>query len=79
MQYSRAQCERAEYLLFIVALRVCGRASRLTPAIHSVLRRNFRPLTAISLRVGSMRRQMAAARAMTFTSVVKDSITTSPW
>src|ERR1051325_9742867 len=45
---------------------------------HSVFLRNFRPFTAISLRVGSMRRQMAAARAITLTSVVKDSITTSP-
>ena len=40
--------------------------------------RNFNPFTAISSRVGSMRRQMAAALAMTLTSVVKDSITTSP-
>src|SRR5439155_13630576 len=40
--------------------------------------RNFSPFTAISSRVGSMRRQIAAARAMTFTSVVNDSITTSP-
>src|SRR5947208_3185041 len=40
--------------------------------------RNFNPFTAISSRVGSMRRQIAAARAMTFTSVVNDSITTSP-
>jgi hypothetical protein len=37
-----------------------------------------RPLTAISFRVGSIRRQIAAARAITFTSVVNDSITTSP-
>jgi hypothetical protein len=36
-----------------------------------------KPFTAISLRVGSMRRQMAAARAITFTSVVKDSMTMS--
>ena len=36
------------------------------------------PLTAISSVVGSIRRQIAAARAMTFTSVVNDSITTSP-
>lgn len=37
-----------------------------------------RPLTAMSLRLGSILRQMAAARAMTFTSVVKLSMTTSP-
>src|SRR5688572_12494380 len=37
--------------------------------------RNLMPLTAISFVVGSMRRQMAAARAMTFTSVVKLSMT----
>ena len=36
------------------------------------------PFTAISLRVGSILRQIAAARAMTFTSVVNDSMTTSP-
>jgi hypothetical protein len=40
--------------------------------------RNFNPFTAISSRVGSIRRQMAAARAITFTSVVNDSMTTSP-
>ncbi len=44
----------------------------------SVFLRNVAPLVATSFRVGSMRRQMAAARAMTFTSVVKDSMTTSP-
>lgn len=38
-----------------------------------------RPLTAMSSRLGSILRQMAAARAMTLTSVVKDSMTTSPW
>src|SRR5207248_11155336 len=36
------------------------------------------PLVALSSRVGSIRRQIAAARAITFTSVVNDSITTSP-
>jgi hypothetical protein len=41
-------------------------------------RRLANPCTAISSRVGSIRRQIAAARAMTFTSVVKLSITTSP-
>src|SRR6266481_4687630 len=45
---------------------------------HNVRRKNFNPFTAISSRVGSIRRQMAAARAITFTSVVNDSITTSP-
>src|SRR5579872_5795012 len=40
--------------------------------------KNFNPFTAISSRVGSIRLQMAAARAMTFTSVVNDSMTTSP-
>ena len=40
--------------------------------------RNLIPFVAISFRVGSILRQMAAALAMTFTSVVKDSITTSP-
>jgi hypothetical protein len=40
--------------------------------------RNFKPFTAMSSRRGSIFRQMAAARAMTFTSVVKDSITMSP-
>lgn len=39
--------------------------------------KNARPLTAMSLRFGSILRQIAAARAMTFTSVVNDSITTS--
>ena len=38
-----------------------------------------RPFTAMSSRWGSILRQMAAARAMTFTSVVKLSMTTSPW
>ena len=37
-----------------------------------------RPLTAMSSRFGSIFRQMAAARAITLTSVVNDSITTSP-
>lgn len=37
-----------------------------------------RPFTAMSSRFGSILRQMAAARAMTFTSVVKLSMTTSP-
>src|SRR3954469_265966 len=36
-----------------------------------------RPTTAMSSRRGSILRQMAAARAMTLTSVVKDSMTTS--
>jgi len=36
------------------------------------------PFTAMSSRFGSILRQMAAARAMTFTSVVKLSMTTSP-
>ena len=40
--------------------------------------RFFSPFTAMSLRFGSIFRQMAAARAITFTSVVKLSITTSP-
>ena len=40
--------------------------------------KNARPLTAMSFRFGSIFRQIAAARAMTFTSVVNDSITTSP-
>lgn len=53
-----------------------GQARRLPYA--RVSRRNFKPFTAISFLVGSMRRQMAAARAITFTSVVKDSMTTSP-
>ena len=43
-----------------------------------VLFKNFSPFTAISFLVGSILRQMAAARAMTLTSVVNDSITTSP-
>src|SRR6185369_4016446 len=43
-----------------------------------VLLRNLSPFVAISFRVGSILRQIAAARAMTFTSVVNDSITTSP-
>src|SRR5262245_38502396 len=48
-------------------------------AIHfSIRRKKASPSTAIFSRPGSMRRQMAAARAMTFTSVVNDSITTSP-
>src|ERR1043165_4334217 len=33
--------------------------------------KNFMPFTAISSRVGSIRRQIAAARAITFTSVVR--------
>src|SRR5206468_211770 len=45
----------------------------------NVFFKNFKPFTAISSRVGSILRQIAAARAMTFTSVVNDSITTSPW
>ena len=48
-------------------------------SVHfNTFRKNFKPFTAISSRVGSMRRQMAAARAMTFTSGVNDSITKSP-
>ena len=46
--------------------------------LPSAFLRNLIPFVAISFVVGSMRRQMAAARAMTFTSVVKLSITTSP-
>ena len=38
-----------------------------------------RPSTAMLSRFGSIFRQMAAARAMTFTSVVKLSMTMSPW
>ncbi len=49
----------------------------LVPA-YSTFFRNWMPFTAISFVVGSMRRQMAAARAITFTSVVKLSITRSP-
>ncbi len=45
---------------------------------YSTFFKNWMPLTAISFVVGSMRRQMAAARAITFTSVVKLSITRSP-
>ncbi len=55
-----------------VVLRIARGIYQLT-----AFRRNLIPFVAISSRVGSMRRQMAAARAMTFTSVVKDSITTS--
>src|SRR3954453_22274452 len=40
--------------------------------------RNFTPFTAMSWLLGSICRQIAAARAITFTSVVKLSITTSP-
>ena len=40
--------------------------------------KNASPFTAMSLQFGSILRQIAAARAMTFTSVVNDSITTSP-
>ena len=41
-------------------------------------RRNFPPFHAISSRVGSIFRQMDAARASAFTSDVNDSMTTSP-
>ena len=49
-----------------------------TVAYFSVFLKNASPFTAMSLRFGSIFRQIAAARAMTFTSVVNDSITTSP-
>ncbi len=52
---------------------------RFSGSQRSVLRRKARPFTAMSSRFGSILRQMAAARAITFTSVVNDSITTSPW
>jgi hypothetical protein len=44
----------------------------------NVFFKNFNPLIAISSRVFSMRRQMAALRAILGTSSVTDSITTSP-
>ena len=48
------------------------------PPGYRTFLRNLMPFVAISFVVGSMRRQIAAARAMTFTSVVKLSMTTSP-
>src|SRR5437588_5041056 len=59
-------------------IRYSELAEQLARVYFNVFFRNFNPFTAISSRVGSMRRQIAAARAMTFTSVVNDSITTSP-
>ena len=44
----------------------------------SICLRNFTPFHAISSRVGSILRQIAAARARALTSEVKDSMTTSP-
>ena len=55
-----------------------GCSHRAMGAQRNVFFKNARPFTAMSFRRGSILRQMAAARAMTFTSVVNDSITTSP-
>src|SRR5438309_3605726 len=65
-------------ILSAFVIRYSELAEQLARVYFNVFFRNFNPFTAISSRVGSMRRQIAAARAMTFTSVVNDSITTSP-
>lgn len=58
--------------------RAKGLSDAREPVYFNVCRRNFKPLVAISRRLGSILRQIAAALAITLTSLVNDSITTSP-
>jgi hypothetical protein len=64
-----------KYIRFLIGGDVSLRFSRYL----KVFLKNFSPSTAISSRVGSMRRQMAALRAMRGTSKVTDSKAMSPW